>query len=132
MGSDERELTNPGVLQIQNLADQDCDSVRSCRVNPEQDYATRSEALPALNCELPEIPVQREQNSSLLFRAIEEKLVVRGREVSSGPKNVVLIKAQPINDGLGKILVGEESHHSSGNWIGPEFVSKVAGVRETG
>lgn len=100
-------------------------------MNPEQDYATRCKALPTLNCELPEIAVQREQNSSLLFRPIEEKFVVHGREVNTGLKNVVLIKAQPINDGLRKILVGEESHRSSGNWIGLEFVSKVAGVRET-
>jgi hypothetical protein len=76
-------------------------------MNPKQNYAGSYQRLPSLQCELPKVFVEREEDSAFDLRNIQQYRIAFRRAVGSGPQDVVAIVTQGLNGSLGKILIGE-------------------------
>ena len=96
-------------------------------MNAEEDHAGILKGSAALNRELPEVFVQREDDPRLGFREIQEERIACAGVAGPGPNEIVAIRAKSIHMRAGGILISEQPH-LCGDRISPVFVSEKARI----
>jgi len=81
----------------------------------------------ALNCNLPEVLIERQNDACFGLREIQQGDVAFSGEIRPGPQNVVAAGSKRLYDRLRKVLIGEEAH-LGWNRERLVFVGEIAGV----
>jgi len=100
-------------------------------VYADENDAAVSHPFRPLQCDLPEITVEREEDSAFGLGPFQNLFVAGTGVVVAHPQDVVTGITERFDNAAGKILICEKSH-LCGEGIGPEFVREVTGVGETG
>jgi hypothetical protein len=79
-------------------------------MNSKQDDSGSAQLAPSPHGELPEVSIESEQNSSLVFGTVQQPHIRGTRKIGTGPKQIMIFLAKLIDYRLRKILVGEEPH----------------------
>ena len=96
-------------------------------MHPKQNYTATFETTRSLQGELPEIFVERQDQSAIRFSAIKQRPVFYARAVYARPKNVVALFPENLDGRERKVLVRQKSH-SGRNWEGFVLVRKITCV----
>lgn len=99
-------------------------------MNAEQNDSGLFQRGSALNGDLPEVLIERQQDARFGFRQIQQDGVFCSREMRAGPQDIVPLGSKRLNDWLRKVLVCKDAH-LRGNWERLIFVGQIAGVRQT-
>jgi hypothetical protein len=122
------DVTGEGPIRLDKRSDNRTEILRSCGVNPEQNDAGLCQRDPTLNCDLPEVLIERQNDACFEFGQVQKDCVFPSSAISAGPKDVVAIGTKCLDDLLRKVLVCEEAHlHRNRKCL--VFVGQVAGVR---
>ncbi len=100
-------------------------------MNSEQNDPGLCQWVAAVNCNLPEVLIERQHDACFGLREIQQGDIACSGEIRAGPQNFVATSSKRLYDRLRKVLVGEEAHL---RWNRERlvFVGEVAGVRQTG
>lgn len=99
-------------------------------MNSEQNDSGLRQWAAALNCNLPEVLVERQHDAGFGLRKIQQGDIAGSREIRAGPQNIVATSSKRLYDRLRKVLIGEEAHL---RWDRERlvFVGEIAGIRQT-
>ncbi len=79
-------------------------------MNSEQNDPGYCEWASTLNCNLPEVLVERQHDARFGFGQVQKDYVFPSSAISAGPKDIVAVGAKCLDDRLRKILISEEAH----------------------
>ena len=99
-------------------------------MNSKQDNAGFLQRYSALNSNLPEVFIERQENTFGGLRKIQKVDVSGAGEIGADPQDMMAGGAKRFDSGLWEVLVREQKHLRR-DWVGLVFVGQVAGVRKT-
>ena len=102
VGGNDADVPGPGLVRLQECADERFDILGNRRINPKQDHARLFERNPALNGNLPEVLVQRQHDTAFGFGQVQKGGVVPSGAIGPGPPHIVAADARASMSGFGK------------------------------
>src|SRR5271168_3938085 len=110
VGGDDADVSGPHRIRLNKHPHERFDSLRCCRMNSEQSDAGLLQRDPALNCNLPEVLIERQHDARFGFGQVQKNNVFPSGIISAGPEDVVAPSAKCLDAWLWKVLVSKEAH----------------------
>ena len=124
-------MLGPGPIRLDKRPHQRLEIAGGRGMDSKQDDTRLRESNTALDGNLPEVFIQRQQDARRRFGEVQQGGVLPAGAIGSSPQHVVAGGSQQFDNRPRKVLVGEEAH-LSGNRIGLVFVGQVTGVGQAG
>jgi hypothetical protein len=81
-------------------------------MNAKQNHPGTSETAWPLQCELPKILVESQDQSIVCFCALDQSSVLQSGTVRPGPENIVTLFSQSLDSRAREVLIGQKSHQA--------------------